>query len=307
VWPSAPVLVLVAIAVEGGDEATAAHVVSGCQAALGKAGCLAASAVEAEAEALSATVTVEEGAVLVQVQVEDGDRAERRLEFEPEDSDEQRAIAAGLLVAALAADLERAAAARAAEEPPVRPPPPPEPAPVAPPPPPRAHEQRGRLWLLDVGAFATAPMGALAVHLGGQAQVGYFPSSRFAFFFGARGDTALPGGLDASRLGLSLGVGVELLPRARGLSVLGIVDGRIEELRLGGGLSEPLQASVLRGGGAVSARLGFPTLGAGFYTGLEAAVIGPAVEVYVGTEPAGQVPLLSFSLLLGGRLASFRP
>lgn len=290
-------LLLVAIAVEGGDEGAAARVVAGCQAALGSDACTASAAPAGSIEPLSATVAIEDDSLVVTVEGPKGERAVRELEFAPEDSTEQRATAAGLLVAALAADLERAAAARAA----------PEAAPVAPPPPPRAREQRGRLWLLDVGAFATAPMGALAVHLGGQAQVGYFPSSRFAFFFGARGDTALPGGLDASRLGLSLGVGVELLPRARGLSLLGIVDGRIEELRLGGGLSEPLQASVLRGGGAVSARLGFPTLGAGFYTGLEAAVIGPAVEVYVGTEPAGQVPLLSFSLLLGGRLASFRP
>lgn len=305
-WPSAPILLLVAIAVEGGDEAASAHVVAGCVAALGPEECKAAAASDAADEPLAATVRIEEASVAVSVQTRGGMTAERRLDFEPEDSAEQRAIAAGLLVAALSADLERTAAARATEAAKVRPPPPPEPPPPEPssPPPP---EPRTRRWLLDVGAMASMPMGALATHLGGQAQVGYFANSRFALFFGARGDTALPGGLDASRLGLSLGVGAELLPRAQALSLLVSVDGRIEELRLGGGLSEPLQASVLRGGGAVSARFGFPTRGAGFYVGFEGALIGPEVEVYVGTEPAGRVPLASFSLLLGGRLASFRP
>lgn len=298
-------LLLVAIAVEGGDEGAAARVVAGCQAALGSDACTASAAPAGSIEPLSATVAIEDDSLVVTVEGANGERAVRELEFAPEDSTEQRATAAGLLVAALAADLERAAAARAAEAPPVRPPPPPPPPPAALPAPGPAPP-RARQWLLDVGAYASAPMGALAVHLGGQAQVGYFLSRRFALFLGARGDTALPGGLDASRLSLGLGPGLELLPRARQFSLLVAVEGRIEELRLSGGASEPAQASVLRGGGALTARFGFPSLGAGFYAGLEGALIGPAVDVYIGTEPQGQVPLAAFSLLLGGRLASFR-
>lgn len=300
-------LLLVAIAVEGGDGETAVRVLESCQAALGPAACSAADGPGAASEPISATVTIEDASLRVSIEADSGG-AVRQLQFSPEDSAEQRAVAAGLLVAALAADLERTAAARTAEAPSVRPPPPPPSPPIvpAPEPPPRT-ESRTRQWLLDVGAFASAPAGALAPHLGGQAQGGYFASSHFALFLGARADTALPGGLDASRLGLSLGLGMELLPQARRLSWLVQLDARIEELRLGGGLSEPLQASVLRGGGALSSRFGFPTRGAGFYLGLEGALIGPAVDVYVGTEPRGQVPLLSFSLLLGGRLASFRP
>lgn len=300
-----PVLLLVAIAVEGGDEGAAARVVAGCQAALGSDACTPSEAPAAGIEPLSATVAIEDASLVVTVEGANGERAVRELEFAPEDSAQQRATAAGLLVAALAADLERTAAARAAEAPPVRPPPPPSPPPAAlparAPAPPRARQ-----WLLDVGAYASAPMGPLAVHLGGQAQVGYFFSPRFALFLGARGDTALPGGLDASRLSLGLGPGLEVLARPRQISLLVSVEGRIEELRLSGGASEPAQASVLRGGGALTARFGFPSLGAGFYAGLEGALIGPAVDVYIGTEPQGQVPLAAFSLLVGGRLASFR-
>jgi len=309
VWPSAPVLLLVTIAVEGGEEGTRERVMSGCRAALGSSACTEAGAPGAEQEPLSALVRVEEAAVVVSVQGNDAEPATRRLEFAAEDSAEQRGIAAGVLVAALAADLERSAAAGAPEPAPVRPPPAPEPEPPEPSDirAPEVTEPRRRVWLLDVGAYGTAPLGALSVHLGGQAEVGFFVLPRLALLAGARGDTALSGGLDASRLGLSLGAGFELLPRAHGLSLLAIGQGRIEELQLGGGLSEPLDASVLRGGGALSLRLGFPTLGAGFYAGLEGALIGPAVAVYVGTEPQGEVPLASFSLLFGGRLASLRP
>lgn len=308
VLPPAPVLLLVAIAVEGADADASARVVSACQAALGSAACLNAAEPSASEEPLSAHVRMEDAALEVTVEAGDGERVVRELTFAPEDSAEQRAIAAGLLVAALAADLERAAAARALSAPPVRPPPPPPPVEIAPPPPAEVDRPRTRLWLLDVGAYTSLPAGALTVHLGGQAQVGYFLGTRTALLLGARGDTAiLSDGLDASRLGLSLGAGVELLPRARTWSWLVALEGRIEELRLGGGLSEPLSASVLRGGGSLGTRLGFPSRGAGFYVGLEGALLGPPVDVYVGTEPVGQVPMLSFSLLVGGRLASFRP
>jgi len=299
------VLLLVAITVDGGGEGAEELVVAGCQAALGSDGCIPSSAAAGVAESLLAEVTIADSSVTVAVEMQGGGHALRELSFSPEDSAEQRATAGGLLVAALAAELERVAAARAVEASSVRPPPPnPSPGPQAAS---DSEAPRARQWLIDVGAYASAPLGSLAVHLGGEAQVGYFPSARFALVLGARGDTALPGGLDASRLALGLGPAVELLPQAHRLSLLVALEGRIEELRLGGGQSEPAQASVLRGGGALTARFGFPTLGAGFYAGLEAALIGPEVDVYIGSTHQGQVPLASFSLLFGGRLASFRP
>lgn len=295
-------LALVSILVAGAEDATlspedAASIERACAAALGPGECVLAQEPPSGPHAL-----VRLGSREVTVEWLDGrgESVERTLRFSRDEAREEKAVAAGLLVAALSASEE----ARATEPESAVEPAPPSPAPPRVPPP----TVETRLTRLEVGAAVLVGSDFASATFGGEVRVWVpFPGSRLGLLGAFGYHEPLTKALSVETLHGSLG----LFVRSGGERPSGVVADVFVEA-----LGEFAEARVARGG-AVETR-GFERFGArvgtafGFrlgafvpYVGLEGRWLAPRVVVRVGGDELTASQEFSGGLSLGARFGVF--
>lgn len=216
----------------------------------------------------------------------------RSLEFLPDDSEKQRRVAAGLLVAAMTA------AARLSEPEPKEPvkekvsilPP----APVAPAPPPKREEKkeptRRAARYLELAAMTGPTLGG--AHFGGGALLSATMQARAPIGFGGGVD-----GLYSQRddfrvlkLGVSVGPRLGLLTELQALSWFLALEGVVDYTRIQPALPEVEARGAMRGGGRLRTSVAFGSGGLRPLLGVGITALSPGLEIRGGSDPGLLVP-----------------
>ncbi len=264
------------------------RVLSSCQTVLGPSGCVTARSGSTD---LQARVSFDTASVVVLVEREADEPIERRLDFVPGDGPEQRYVAAGLLVAALAASLP-------AKEPR---------APIA-----GVHLGLSSFevvvpalgsWSLDLG-FRAVPVWQLRDWaVGGEARTTFFPGDgHWGVTSGARilVSESAPG--EGLWLDGGLGATFRLLPTASAVDWWLTAEGVVAttQVTVVDGQAQTSQTGT-RGGGRVGTRLAWGKDRFRPWLGADLALLGPPVLVRVAGEDVAQTPELELGLCLGLR------
>lgn len=237
----------------------------------------------------------------------------RSLEFLPEDSEKQRRVAAGLLVAAMTA------AARLSEPEPAEPEPPEpkseeaeppdvgKPEPAARPTPPRrekAASSRKHVRRLELGAVAGPTLGA--THWGGGGVVA--ASADLRPELGAGGGIEVlyseSDGLQVLKLGAGLGPRVDLLPGVRAVGWSLALEGVLDYTRINTASMQEGARSALRGGGRLRTGVSFGAGSVRPLFGLGITALSPGLEIR--RDESLMVPAFLGSVFLGVVLNSMK-